>query len=109
MTVEWVDRDLLDRAAAALVRQVECVLDIGPGIRPQGFFRPRVHLCAEPHAEYVNILRDSLRGEPVIVLHATGQDVVRLLPDSAVNTVFLLDVIEHMEKGAGAELLAECE
>ena len=109
MTVEWVSRDLLDRAAAVLVRQVECILDIGPGIRPQGFFRPRIHLCAEPHAEYVRILHDSLRGEPVVVLHATGQDVVRLLPDRAVDSVFLLDVIEHMEKKAGAELLAECE
>jgi glycosyl transferase family 1 len=109
MMVEWLGRDLLDQAAAERVRAVDRVLDIGPGIRPQGFFRPRVHLCAEPHAEYVDLLRDSLRGEPVVVLHATGQDVVRLLPDDAVNSVFLLDVIEHMEKDAGAELLAECE
>ncbi|MGI8606166.1 MAG: glycosyltransferase [Gaiellaceae bacterium] len=109
MTVEWMARELLDRAAAGRVRAVDRVLDIGPGIRPQGFFRPRVHLCAEPHAEYVDLLRGSLRSEAVVVLHATGQDVVRLLPDDAVNTVFLLDVIEHMEKDAGARLLAECE
>jgi hypothetical protein len=109
MIVEWLSRELLDRAAAERVRAVDRVLDIGPGIRPQGFFRPRVHLCAEPHAEYVDLLRNSLRGEPVVVLHATGQDVVRLLPDDAVNTVFLLDVIEHLEKNAGAKLLAECE
>jgi hypothetical protein len=109
MIIEWLSRELLDRAAAERVRAVDRVLDIGPGIRPQGFFRPRVHLCAEPHAEYVDLLRNSLRGEPVVVLHATGQDVVRLLPDDAVNTVFLLDVIEHLEKNAGAKLLAECE
>ncbi len=45
----------------------------------------------------------------VLVLHGTAEEVVRLLPDKSVDSVFLLDVIEHLAKEDGHRLLGDCE
>jgi len=31
----------------------DTVLDIGSGIKPQDFFEPRVHVCVDPHLQYL--------------------------------------------------------
>ncbi len=110
MPVTWLERSDLERAVVEHVERTDVVLDIGPGIRPQSFFRPRLHVCCEPHGEYVEVLQRNFASDPgVVVLQATGEEATRLLPDDSVDSVFLMDVIEHMEKGAGRGLLRECE
>lgn len=90
--------DLFDRAAR-LIRPVASILDIGAGIRPQPFFKAASHLCIEPHDEYADWLE----------LH--GYDVERttavdwLSSCRPVDSVFFLDVIEHMEKSEGMAAL----
>lgn len=110
MTVNWLEPKDADAAVAAVIEPVEVVLDIGCGVRPQSFFRPRTHICCEPHREYVDVLKQNFADDPtVVVLQGTGEEAARLFPDRSVDSIFLLDVVEHIEKEAGLRLLRECE
>ena len=80
------------------------VLDIGCGIRPQNFVAACTRICCEPYGEYV----ERLRANPsLVVIQATWQQVVDVFPPESVDTVLLVDVIEHLDKEVGAELLAK--
>jgi hypothetical protein len=83
--------------AVSLIKPVPYIIDVGPGIQPQGFFKPLVHLCIEPHEEYAAWLID--HHFPVI-----GADLLRvchLFPPGSVDTIFFMDVIEHMPRPDG--------
>lgn len=110
MGVQWFDRETLAKVVRFYVRETDVVLDIGCGIKPQEFFKPRLHILCEPCQEYVSVLRQKFPDSPDrFILMSTAEDLVRLLPDRSVDTVFLLDIIEHLEKGEGKNLLSECE
>ncbi len=100
----------LDAAVAARVLRTDVVLDVGCGIRPQAFFRPRLHLCVEPFGQYADLLRrfHGTRGD-LLVLRGRALDALALLPDRAVDSSFLVDVIEHLPKDEGWKVLAELE
>lgn len=85
--------------AAAAIRRTSTVVDIGSGIRPQPFFEAERHLCIEPHGEYC----EWLRANGYKVVQGTAQAVLPILP--SVETIFLLDVIEHINKVEGLEVL----
>lgn len=110
MAVQWIDRANFDQIAAALIEPTEVVLDVGCGLRPQVFFEPRLRLCCEPYEEYVRVLRQWYgdRGH-VLVVQATGNQFLPLLPDKSVDSVFMLDLIEHLPKEAGLELKRHAE
>lgn len=86
-------------AIAGYVRPAGVVLDVGPGIRPQGIVPAAVNICAEPHGEYADVLEGI--GYPV--LRMTGIDAVGAIP--VVDTVVALDVIEHMERADGERFI----
>lgn len=107
--IEWTDRDSLIQRARALVRPTSVVLDIGCGVRPQTLVdRPQVLVCIEPHHEYARILRDRFEGTTTIVVAGTVPACLESLPSGSVDTVFLLDVIEHLDRPMGERTLAEC-
>jgi hypothetical protein len=92
------------------IHPTDVVLDVGYGIRPMKFFRPKVHICAEPYYEYVNILQNIAINHPhIIVMHADALKTFSVLPDRSVDSIFLIDVIEHMQKEIGREVLRESE
>jgi len=92
------------------VSETEVVLDIGCGIKPQTFFKPRLHICCEPHDEYVAQLRKEHAGSPgIAIIQCTAQRAAGMLRDKSVDSVFLLDLIEHLDKEDGKRLLMECE
>ena len=110
MSVQWFDRNTLLRIIRYWIREVDVVLDIGCGIRPQGFFKPKLHLCSEPHGEYVEVLRQkSAEWTNIAVLQATAQEVVKFFPDKSLDSVFMLDVLEHLDKEDGERLIGQCE
>ncbi len=84
------------------------VLDIGCGIRPQQIVTPLVHVCCEPCAEYIPKLQE-IAAEAIdrdyVVLRASWADAVRSFPPGSVDTVFLVDVIEHLDKEDARALL----
>jgi len=92
---------------------IECdsVLDIGAGIRPMQWYTPKEHICAEPFRPYVEILRAA----GYVVFMQTAQQFLNdvnfagcypvqgwaEMPDA----VYLLDVLEHMHKVDGMDVI----
>ncbi len=85
----------LARKIVRAIHPCDRLLDVGAGIRPYDHFDARVHLCIEPHWEYVNVLIE--RGYPVI--QSPAVDVLPSLRNF--ETILFIDVIEHMVKEDG--------
>lgn len=78
----------------------DTVLDLGAGIRPMRWYEPLVHTCVEPYLPYVETLR---KHEHLRVVHATAREALEA--GHVAQAVYLLDVIEHMEKDEGLALI----
>lgn len=91
---------------------VECrtVLDIGAGVRPMQWYKPERHVCLEPYEPYMAVLRlagyEVLQDERGAALTAL-EGLRRLVAtrEFQFEALYLLDVIEHMEKDEGREVL----
>lgn len=83
---------------------IECgtVFDIGPGIRPMGWYTPARHVCVEPCPAYAVRLR--AKGYQVVEQRAVDFLAARRLPSD--SAVYLLDVIEHMDWEDGLRTIA---
>ena len=107
--VQWVEKADLQARAAELVRKdVSIVLDVGSGIRPQQIVNPDVLICVEPRGEYVQHLKLHLRQTHCIVIQMDARTALAALPDQSVDSIFLIDVIEHVTKDVGRSLLRDC-
>lgn len=89
--------------AAASLKHSDFVLDVGAGIRPQTLIKAKRHVCVEPYIEYAEWLREN----GYEVLQSTALDVLRKMSD--LDTVIMLDVIEHMQKEEGLEVIRLCK
>ena len=80
---------------------IECktVLDIGAGIRPMPWYAPRRHICVEPYGPYA----DRLETAGYEVIRQTAKEALQVEREG--HAVYLLDVIEHMEKADGLEVI----
>ena len=109
MATHWLDHLTVDELVRRIVLRTPIVLDIGCGIRPQSLFKPAVHICCEPHAEYLEALKDYFKGANAVLIPTSAQDAVKWMPDKSVDSVFMIDFIEHIEKSEGEAILKECE
>lgn len=112
MNVTWVLAEELLPTAAAKLKPVRTVLDIGCGIQPQQMLKPLVHICCEPFRQYVEKLQEKtarLHDRNYVILNASWAEAVTLFPEKSVDTVFLVDVIEHLEKEEALQLLRRTE
>lgn len=107
MTVHrYESREDFWNAAHKAIVQTDSVLDIGPWIRPQTLISPVVHICCEPYAEYAQkILQKNPKTKEFVVLNVGWQQAMDIFPDASVDTVITMDVIEHLTKSEGIELL----
>ncbi len=109
-TIEYAAAEELLDSIGRFIVATHTVLDVGCGIRPQEYFTPKLHLMLEPFDEYVDILRYKFDGQPTrVVLQGGFDDVMPFFADKSVDTVFLLDLIEHLEKEDGKALLYQAE
>ena len=105
-----LDRDAFLTEAAKAIRETDVVADIGCGIVPMNYFRPKLHLMVEPWREYADILSyRHQHDKSVMVIRLDALEALRSWSDKSVDSIFLLDVIEHMTKEAGLAVVAECE
>ncbi|MFL6334919.1 MAG: methyltransferase domain-containing protein [Pyrinomonadaceae bacterium] len=111
MGVTYVGSNEALEAVAARVEDVEVVLDIGPGIRPQTFVKqPYLHICVDAHRPYLERVKREAGDDPrYVFINSTWNQALPMLPDKSVDTVFALDFIEHLEKEDGLNLLREAE
>jgi hypothetical protein len=110
MGVNYVSREELEGVVASKVQDADSVLDIGPGIRPQQLVDARVHICVDAHRPYLERLKRESGDDPKYVLiNAAWDQFIGMLPDKTVDTVFAVDVIEHMKKEDGFRMLREAE
>ena len=97
-------------AVVNVVRETEVIVDIGCGIVPMNYFRPKLHLMVEPWKEYSDILTYRHAGDKSVIIICTGAlEALCQLADNSVDSVFLLDVIEHLEKEVGRQVIIESE
>lgn len=79
---------------------VDSVLDVGAGVRPMQWYKPARHVCLEPYGPYA----DRLEAAGYEVRRRTAQEG---LEDA--DGIYLLDVIEHMEKDAALAVIEEAK
>lgn len=112
MKIEFYKREKLDKIIKKKIKNTNIVLDIGCGIRPQTFITPIVHICAEPFYQYVEKLQEIKNksfDRNFLIIKSTWEETIKLLPSDSVDTIFILDVIEHLEKKDGENLLKATE
>jgi len=106
-SVSWVTAEDLVPAACARLLDAHTILDIGCGIHPQQLVRAAIHICCEPCWEYLHRVMVESAGDPRYVSVNAGIDeATAIFPPQSVDTVFLLDVIEHLDRPAGVAALA---
>jgi hypothetical protein len=71
------------------IRQVDTMLEIGPGIHPQLDFSKH-YLAIEPHSEYAEFLEK----KGLFVIQNTAYKALKFI--RKVDSIILLDVLEHM-------------
>lgn len=108
MKTKWLKAEELTREAKKHILSALVVLDIGCGIMPQRYVTPLVHICFEPYLGYVRKLKTKVKNEQdrsYLILNGTWKDATELFPAKSVDTVFLLDIIEHLEKSEAKKLI----
>lgn len=93
-----------------VITATDIVLDIGCGIFPINYFVPYFHILVEPWNEYVEVLKARfLQDRNFLIIESDGLSATKLLADNSVDSIFLLDVIEHLDKEEGLALIREVE
>jgi hypothetical protein len=101
--------ELLIEAERA-IRETDVVADIGCGIVPMNYFRPKLHFMIEPWKEYSDILSYRHRDDKsVVILRMGALEALKGFGDRSVDSIFMLDVIEHLPKDIGLQVIEECE
>ncbi len=110
--IEWFNADELVHEAQKKINQVNIVLDVGCGIRPQRLTRTFIHVCVDAHKQYLAVLKDriitdkGIRGRlKYLYVNTIVDKIIKLFPDKSFDSIFLLDVIEHLEKQKGLDLI----
>lgn len=74
------------------------------------YFRPKLHLLVEPWKEYSNILSYRYAEDKSVVILRTGAlEALNEFADNSVDSIFLLDVIEHLDKEEGKQVISDAE
>ncbi|NCC70536.1 class I SAM-dependent methyltransferase [bacterium] len=112
MNIKLYKAKKLEKIIKRKVLKTNIILDIGCGIRPQNFITPIIHICAEPFEQYIKKLQElseSTIDRSYLIIKSSWEDIIKIMPENSVDTIFLLDVIEHINKNKGKNLLKETE
>lgn len=96
-------RDQLHEVAAGFLRPVNVCVDIGPGLRPQRLLQCPTHVLVEPYGLYAEKLVTAYPDKPI--LRQDALTYLRSALSKSVDTIFVCDVIEHLNKDDGLQML----
>lgn len=106
--VYWYTHDVLTENVKSKLLTTDILLDVGCGIMPQQFIIPKVHICCEPFKEYVAKLQEKIshfEDRFTTVVNVDWETVCKIFPPKSIDTVILVDVLEHLEKTEGEKLI----
>jgi len=109
MSVKFVSKNKIKKIIKSKIKATKIILDIGSGIRPQTLVRPKVHICVDVCSEYINHLKRHYPKRSLVLLQGDWGEIINIFPDKSVDTIFLLDFIEHLDKEEGKTILKKCE
>jgi len=112
MKVHWYTKDDLLKSILNKIKKVDIILDIGCGIIPQEYMKPKVHICCDPFIQYLKCLKNNIENSKdryYIFINANWSEVIKIFPEKSVDSIFILDVVEHLDKKEGMKLLKETE
>lgn len=113
MNIYWLEKNKLDLVIRQKIKETEVVLDIGCGIRPQNIHQHLVHICCEPFSQYVEKLLKIIKMKKIsnkyVVIQCDWASVIKMFPPASVDTIYLIDVIEHLPKNEALKLLKKTE
>lgn len=108
-TFFYEKNELLDTISQA-IKVTDTVLEIGCGIAPMNYFRPKLHLMIEPWKEYADILAYRYKDDKsVVIFNNDGLKQISSFMDNSIDSIFLIDVIEHINKEDGLKVIKHCE
>jgi len=108
--IHWLNHLHLYNTVKKHIVQSNSVLDIGCGIIPQKLVPTKLHICVEPFIEYVNHLlshQPPFSRTKYVIINSDWNRVIPLIPPKSVDTIVILDVIEHIPKKEGLKLLSK--
>lgn len=111
MNIKWIEKDKLFSEVIKEIKPVMIGLDIGTGIMPHDYFKAVIYVCCEPYEEYAKMLAEKIKEKKYnyIILQKDWMESIEKLRDNSVDSVYLIDVIEHLEKDKGKKLLEMTE
>jgi hypothetical protein len=99
-------REALETEANKLLKPAHSVLDIGCAFRPQRYIDAKIHICCEPFGEYMDrLMLETQDQTKFIYMNCDLTEVCKVLPPKSIDTSFLIDVIEHVDKESGHRAL----
>lgn len=110
MKIQRLNRKQALKTVQEKIIKTDTVLDIGCGIRPQTYVHASRHVCIEPYKPYIERLRKEINDDKrFVILNCQWSVGTSLFSDKSFDTVFILDMIEHIEKSEGYQLIWEAE
>ena len=93
------------------VFNVNTLVDIGCGIMPALYIKAKFHICVEPFKDYAKELQNqvsnniSFKDRNWIILNTDFKNFLSMIPDYSVDSIIMVDVIEHIQKNEVLELI----
>jgi len=106
-----VEKEVFFSTLQSRLLSANSILDVGCGIRPQTFSNPFIRIHVDAHKQYLDIVKEAnnnkigLYNLNKFYLNQTTFDIIDYFPNGLVDSIFLIDVIEHLDKDHGKALV----